>query len=139
MELWFESPAGTKYPSLRFELGQRIRIVGVTSGLIGMESAEITIVSDDFAPLRSSLGVNWEHMFWWDLNLPNVITTAYVTAVGTGWLGTKCTKQVQIGIGVDPEPPPGSKPIDWGKYLLIGGVALVSAFVVSNWLGRKKP
>ena len=131
LSLWYESPRGTKLSSKKFDLGQRIWIVGkLLVGLNTPPGTQIKIdLCDGFSPLATETSTDWQGMFWWDVILPDEQTLATVRVTAHSWLSSDIVIEDTIGIGVS-TPAPSPLGLNWKWVMLAGGVGLAAAFLI---------
>ena len=129
----FQKPAGIIHPTREFEPGDEIRIIGKISSSIGLWQPFIPVqleIVDDFSPIFLDTRTGPTGNYWFDIQLPYVVTVARVI-ITTWFLNAVEQKEVKIGIGEIPPdmPTPPEIPLWENLPLLIvlgiGGIVLL--------------
>jgi len=134
ISIQIESPRGTVVGSLRLEPGQEICVAGrVTTAMNFPNSFEEVSVDifDGFATMHWDTGTDWNGWYWIDnIVLPDIVSKATVRVGAhfaiSGWEYS----ELNIGIGTNPAPPPGSG-LDFTKLALIGSGVVIAGVLLA--------
>ena len=133
----FEKPIGHYTDSRVFQPGDKIRISGKVTGLIGLGEPGILVRVEVIGNFNSLYYQDYTSIFGnygVDVTLPNAVSQAKVI-ITAGYIGIESDRvEVPIGIGTSaPDiPVPESLFSEYLKYAMIGGMILLAIYGISK-------